>query len=125
MYRKDGNEWHKHVIRSKRRKYLVACDLSDPTTLPENTVPITDLEERHDGKRFSTPSAQVTTTTEATTAPTTFAQYIATLPMWEQQLLATTQEATQEDQETLHALLQSTQTMYLVSDGGAADGHGY
>eukprot|EP00978_Attheya_sp_CCMP212_P042022 scaffold249139_cov43-Attheya_sp.AAC.1 len=56
MYRKEGDKWHTHDIRKSNRRSLVANNNGDQQQLPENTVPITDLEETFGGKKFTNPS---------------------------------------------------------------------
>ena len=87
---------------------------------------MTDIEEKFEGFQFSIPSpVAIPTPTQEQTTPQTFKQYVASLDDWEQQLLSSTQESTEESEYDLHELLTTSKTMYLVTDGGAVEGHGY
>jgi hypothetical protein len=126
LYRYSQLKWHRHKIQKQSRRRILTEEASQPKPLPTDSVPVTDIEEKFEGFQFSIPSpAAIPTPTQEQTTPKTFKQYVASLDDWEQQLLSSTQESTEESEYDLHELLTTSKTMYLVTDGGAVEGHGY
>eukprot|EP00978_Attheya_sp_CCMP212_P006750 scaffold15641_cov39-Attheya_sp.AAC.1 len=117
---------HIQQIKKRSRRRILSEEASQPTPLPTDSVPVTDIEETFKGFQFSIPSPAVTTiSTQELPTHKTFMQYVASLDDWEQQLLSSTQESTEESKYDLHELLTTSKTLYLVTDGGAVEGHGY
>eukprot|EP00978_Attheya_sp_CCMP212_P033250 scaffold133307_cov46-Attheya_sp.AAC.3 len=128
MYAKEEDEWRKYDLHKSKcnRRFLIATDFGDPGQLPEDTIPITDLEETFSGKKFTIPATLQETNPTEMPIIATFEQYISTLPEWTQQLIQSTQEEFDDTQQALHELvIPSSTSLTFVTDGGATDGHGY
>eukprot|EP00978_Attheya_sp_CCMP212_P042224 scaffold253689_cov69-Attheya_sp.AAC.1 len=126
MYRFGAIKWHKHAyVKHTRRVYEVEKD-STVSLLPSDAVPITDVIKRPTKYFFTTPAGTQSNAKDPPNNPETFEEYLGQLPAWETSLLSCLTE--EELSITVHDLkqhLEQATNLYLVSDGGATEGHGY
>jgi hypothetical protein len=125
LYRYSKSQWHEHQNDKRSRRRILVEESSKPTTLPDDSVPVTDIEELFEGFQFSIPTQASPEAPINETTIETFSDYVRTLPDWEQQLISSTRESTDETESTLNKLLTTAEDLFLVTDGGANDGHGY
>jgi hypothetical protein len=95
----------------------LATPITTTTSLPPDCVPVDELSASGNLLAFRGPRHSFQTAPPSPLAPTTFAAYIAILPLWDRRLL---QQVTIPDADALKAYLLSDQYLYVVSDGGAA-----
>jgi hypothetical protein len=125
VYKCTNHTWIKYDIKKSNRRYMVASDYREETTLPTDTTPITDLEELIEGKKFTRPALPQEKEVQEIQTYTSFRQYISTLPKWIQQLIQSTYKSLDGSLPELYELLILNTQLTFVTNGGATDGHTY
>eukprot|EP00978_Attheya_sp_CCMP212_P014029 scaffold35568_cov62-Attheya_sp.AAC.1 len=125
-YRFGATKWHKHeYVKHTRRVYEVEKD-STVSLLPPDAVPITNVIKCPTKYVFTTPAETQSNAKDPPNDPETFDEYLSQLPAWETSLLSClTEEKIPITAHTLKQHLKQATNLYLVSDGGATEGHGY
>ncbi len=112
-------------IASTRRFIAVSKDAASfqDSRPPPDAVPVTVLLETPTLLRCSIPSLPPETGHDAIRDPkvATFADYVATLPLWEQDLLADATEVECPDSSLYELLQQRNVNILVASDGGHND----
>jgi hypothetical protein len=120
--------YHPAAIESTRR--FIAVSKSDASFQdsrpPPDAVPVTVLLETTTLLRCSIPPMQTEPVHDAARALNcdTFAAYVATLPLWEQDLLAQATEVYCPDSSLYELLQQRNVNILVASDGGQKDDFG-
>jgi hypothetical protein len=113
--------WKFHTSAIKRnRRFLEVPTTSDPIQDSHpgpNAIPVTILHETTDQLRCSLPAKTVTDTTSPRICAT-FADYVASLPQWEQDLLVHVKEYVLAT-PLFEVLQKQNANLLAVSDGGA------
>eukprot|EP00978_Attheya_sp_CCMP212_P022685 scaffold68115_cov70-Attheya_sp.AAC.3 len=126
MYRFRATKWHKHeYVKHTRQVYKVEKE-STVSLFHPDAVPITDAIKRPMQYVFTTPAGAQSNVKDPPNDPETFEEYLSQLPAWETSLLSClTEEKVSITAHTLKQHLEQATNLYLVSDGGATEGHGY